>query len=216
VIKPSLYYLFDKYLDKDIGSEYDKLKKINIILNINDFFNLQQDKIYDFKNPTHATLFYHIKHNEKYYLYYSNSGLGITNHININNHVIPKIYCVKQDMGEQIINLINRLYVCIVYEIHQYIIRNQTISKSEIYKYINEYIKEGRTKYTNLELPKFKLNEDCEFLFDIHDTTEKLQNIIYALINFVINRINDDSIIYECTFNHIINGDDPNFDLKKN
>ena len=101
-LKSPIYYLFDGFLNEYIGSDYVKRDLIIKKYNINNHFKFitkidSNDTINNSTNPTHATLFYHLKHNDKYYLIYSNSGLGINNHININGCVMPNIYQIVGD-----------------------------------------------------------------------------------------------------------------------
>ena len=94
VIKPSLYYLFDGYLSEDIGSS-DNVTMQNLEkLEIHELTKINHRNLINIPNLTHATRFYKIDcdTNQKYYLIYSNSGLGIDNHIQKSNSVYPKIF----------------------------------------------------------------------------------------------------------------------------
>ena len=98
----SLYYLFDSYLNKDIGSA---VLDLNILrdsralgLHLDRICNLKTINIINTRNDTHATVFYKFNINDIFYIYYSNSGLGIDNHICINNNVCPKIFYTKNKL----------------------------------------------------------------------------------------------------------------------
>ena len=74
-LKSPIYYLFDGYINKKIGSNYDQFIALIIKYNIHTYLIMNNDLITRIPNPTHATLIY----NYNNYLIYSNSGLGINN-----------------------------------------------------------------------------------------------------------------------------------------
>jgi len=120
-LKSPIYYLYDGYINSSIGSNSKKLKSLNNLFGIDLYFKFDQIStkpvIYHTNNPSHATLFYHMKYNNKYYLFYSNSGLGIENHINLNGCVFPNIYIYNTDDSniDIIYNIINLIYTLIKY-----------------------------------------------------------------------------------------------------
>ena len=74
-----IHYLFDGYINENIGNSIKNIRNIRDSLKLDD---------YDFENnatyinvPNHATILYKIKNNDRLYLYYSNSGLGADHHI---------------------------------------------------------------------------------------------------------------------------------------
>ena len=80
-----------------------KFKRENIdllfkIFDLYKLFDITPENIFSVPVPLHATLFYKIIKNNKYYIYYSNSGFGSENHIigQIETHetIVPKIYDV--------------------------------------------------------------------------------------------------------------------------
>ena len=109
--KPPVYYLFDGYINENIGSSSEHNKNVAELLDIFDNTHIIPKNITYSTHPTHATIFYKFDYNNKYYIYYSNSGLGINNNITINNCVAPKVYyTLDKTSGENFIKVITLLY----------------------------------------------------------------------------------------------------------
>ena len=96
-----IYYLFDKYINKELGSSYKKLSNIRDLYDLDNILNLKNNSIINIPAPGHATILYKYEINGRKYIYYSNSGIGIDNNIRLsndeNNYVAPKIFEVKTD-----------------------------------------------------------------------------------------------------------------------
>ena len=112
IIKPPLYYLFDGYINEKIGSNRMNRNIINYNFNINELFLKKLEHInyviysnihpnqYDIPHPTHATFIDKIENDNRLYIYYSNSGLGINNnHIYKYELVTPKLYYIHAYMN---------------------------------------------------------------------------------------------------------------------
>ena len=99
VIISPIYYLFDGYINENIGSDSKIRNYINNVFNINTLFSINTYQLTDLPNPTHSTNLYKIVNKERTYMYYSNSGLGIESNQIYNtddNFVVPKIYFIKK------------------------------------------------------------------------------------------------------------------------
>jgi hypothetical protein len=112
IIKSPIYYLFDGYLNVEIGSSYIKRNIINEYFNINHYFLIDNNNLIDFPNPSHATTLYKLEYNNRYYIIYTNSGLGINNHFVKDECVFSNIYLCKniehqQTISQFIINIYN-------------------------------------------------------------------------------------------------------------
>ena len=92
------HYLFDKYINKDIGNTIPNVEYIRKYLGLDAIFTISNDNLFNVPVPEHATLFYKITNGDKYYIYYSNSGFGGENHIIIDNKsIVPKLYKVDTE-----------------------------------------------------------------------------------------------------------------------
>jgi hypothetical protein len=220
--KGSLYYLFDGDIDDNIGSSYIYIYNLFIVLGV--FFDvLNDDNIIPVNHPTHATLFYKIDlpNENRYYIYYSNSGLGINNHLIIDDCIIPKIYVTNdkniRDCAIEIINIIYDLMYKFNNKEHNK--KFKIYMKGRLYqdnetmiKQYFDFIKDETNKINE------KYNIKCDYVIGeyndkfkkISDDSKLSQDIIYAIINFVINKLNANNYeINECTTNHIIVGNEP-------
>jgi hypothetical protein len=243
VIKPPLYYLFDGFLNENIGSSNEKTMKLFHYLSMHKSTNIKQENLVDINNPTHATRFYKIDidtetgSDNRYYLIYSNSGLGIENHIielnSLNStNVYPKIFVSNnkknRDLLIQLIILIYNLFFGNYIDTYdlQYVFADYRLNDNKnnyiITKINDEYISVEVSKILELlsiensnltDIFKFdeKLYTDIyAFVKEIKSTSKSAQLIIYAIIYYCMNKLNNNEYdINECTFNHIIKGNDP-------
>jgi len=96
-----IYYFFDGYLNPEIGSTKEVRNELRKLYQLDKIFDLEYDSIINIPSNVHSTILCKFELNNKKYLYYSNSGLGIHNNLrfNIENNkfVSPKIFEVKDD-----------------------------------------------------------------------------------------------------------------------
>ena len=76
-IKPSVYYIFDGYISENVGSDPSIRNFIVTETKINESLKINHAKMIDMPNPTHSTILYKFEYDNRTYLYYSNTGLGI-------------------------------------------------------------------------------------------------------------------------------------------
>ena len=84
-----IYYLFDEHINQNIGSN-SYLRDIALSkFNINTILGIIPENIINVSSNNHATLFYVFDN----YFYYSNTGLGIPNHLMEDHYfVFPKLF----------------------------------------------------------------------------------------------------------------------------
>ena len=101
-----LYYLFDNKITDDIGSFSDIL--FNILEGFNPFNSLKFDNLYSVGLSGHETILYKFIYNDRKYIYYSNSGLGIYKQFydNSDDTTSCKIFHVIDDKLSQFYNAI--------------------------------------------------------------------------------------------------------------
>src|SRR5690606_636018 len=82
VIVP-IHYLFDGYINENIGNTHENLLAVLKFFDLDDLFNLNFANYTSTFVPEHASvlLLYQFTSNNRNYIYYSNSGLGIHNHV---------------------------------------------------------------------------------------------------------------------------------------
>jgi hypothetical protein len=93
-----IYYFFDNYIDKNIGSTMRERNSIRKLYKLDEILNLDENSIMEVPSDGHSTILYKFKLNGLNYLYYSNSGLGINNNIMVGNYVAPKIFKISNDL----------------------------------------------------------------------------------------------------------------------
>ena len=113
-----IYHLFDHKIYDDIGSSLNNLDILIDHFNLNELFTLDKDNIYEIIYSSHATILYKFKYNDNYYIYYSNSGLGIDNQItDINKNLTAcKIYKINNiELWNTICIDIELIYSSVIY-----------------------------------------------------------------------------------------------------
>ena len=200
------YYLFDGYLNKNIGSSQRVRDYFFSTYKLFDLLNIQQYNKVDIHYGVHSTIFYKIINQERFYIYYSNSGKGINNQITINDITHSKIYNidgVSEDEFNKIFNFITSYIDTILYSFNQYDIYkyytqlNQMIDKL-IKKYFDPSLMDTYKKMFNLTyIDYFILNK-------IINIVDKL-DLCYDILDFISYKFDR---IKKCSFNHIISGYD--------
>lgn len=218
-----IYHLFDNDIRNDIGSTMDSLKKIRKIFKFDELFGLIENNIHNTILTFHATLLYKINKDNKHYIYYSNSGFGIDNHICHDNLVSPNIYFFGEN--EELCNLVieyieyslQLLKTCTsVVEITNYSNYHDVKRILEkIYDY-NEILQQKYGVYDN-----FYENYVYNFIRILYLNYEKddkvnevnQQKMYYTLLDYMVYLfLNTRHQIIRCTTNHLlINMDDFKF-----
>jgi hypothetical protein len=199
IIKQPIFYLFDNAdLNSDIGSKQNTMKKFIDILDLDRIFELNNNNITFLGVNDHSTIFYKFKYNNRKYIYYSNSGLGIENQLNdIHNKITAcKIFYFHDD-NESVYNDIIECIKSFIILIEKFDIFYSKIDSSwDSYKYKN---------FLNIEDFKIFVN------FCIYSLKEhKIQYIIYVLLNYICS--NNNINLQECTINHVLfEKDDENY-----
>jgi hypothetical protein len=235
VIVP-IHYLFDKNISSDIGNTEDNLQNVVETLKLNDLFNLDYINYFSMPVPNHATILYKFVISERNYIYYSNSGLGIHNHIRdykscklkdsypskskiggssshnkklpLENEELcssstcaPKIYYVKDD---ELFKFIPK-YITFIIDMIKKMNAVQLLSELQNNIIFNE-IDIMCTNFPQLKLDKSDFNKIL--VRTINSNAHNLQNLCYALLNYIVGRYSNKEAIQECSFNHVIIGAD--------
>jgi hypothetical protein len=91
-----IFYLFDNHdLNKDLGYNNDCRKIIRRELDLDILMKLNPENIIDIGFSSHSTIIYKFENQERKYIYYSNSGLGIENQFIKNHSTACRIYYIK-------------------------------------------------------------------------------------------------------------------------
>ena len=189
IIKSSIYYLFDNYLNENIGSTYETRNYITHKCDINTLFLLNNKYIIDFPNPTHSTIIYKLiikddtTNTERVYMYYSNSGFGINNQIyEYDKFVVPKLYYIKNpDIYDLIIKYILTIYKTLIYDyndssfLHKLTeYYDKIVKKETIIDFLNRRINiiesEYKIKLRYILRKKYNINYDNDDIIKIIDS----------------------------------------------
>ena len=200
-VKFPIYYLFDHTINKDIGSDVSKRTELRDRLKLDTLFSITRKNIIDISFDNHSTILYKFIFKDRKYLYYSNSGLGINNQLrnNIDNTTACKIFYINEEtLWNQIPNYINSIIEAVKDITFYDTIPSFTgkIKTEEIWKELSTGI---NNKITKSEY-------DIIIQFIIQNRENKAQNLCYALLNFFWKKYQPQ--IFECTFNHVLNGID--------
>jgi hypothetical protein len=205
VIMPPIFYLFDHTIDdKNLSCKEEHLSYIRNYFKVDELFGIITENNMYVSVSAHATLLYKFSYKQRKYIYYSNSGLGAQNQLNSDKLTACKIFFIKNDI------FYNQLQNYFEYFI-QFLANYTTIN---YVKFKQNYIIKNKEK--NLEFCTFlntydpitnsETNSDYEEIRKFKFAGGKDENIIYALLNYFCNKYN--AHIEECTFNHVIFGND--------
>jgi len=195
-----LYYLFDKNIN-EIGSETRIRTYLRSILKLDDIFKLDKSNLLDISYGNHATILYKLDMNNKKYIYYSNSGLGINNNydslINGIKYVVPKIYEVNNIKRVIIFDFI-KFFIETISSNYKY--KNTTILEDKIYDSIYDSLNNyEHNTYLNISNTK----EDIKKIYkDIKDDPINKTYLCYALLEYILNK--NPTNIKECFISDII------------
>ena len=83
-----IHYLFDHTVNENVSSSSEH-KRIYLrnILKLDKLFSLNPNSITDVSTDRHSTILYKFEYNNRKYIYYSNSGLGINNQLRNDNNI---------------------------------------------------------------------------------------------------------------------------------
>jgi len=222
--KIPLLYFFDKYLNKKINITISHRNTfVSSIKDIYTISNLNKNYIIDINIDNHSVILYPFIYNGQYYIYLSNSGLGISNqNTNLNKTSCKLFHITKLQNIDKIYNM--------------FILINDLIQLIQNASYENYLDGSGLTSYQK----KKELHEKIDLIWDnIHDnfiegigssqiTTQfllyffaiiygnakkDLDNMGYIdLIYLLLNYLAQVDFMNECTFNYLLYGrDHPKF-----
>ena len=157
--------------------------------------NINYNNLYNVSLQNHAMCFYNFEYNDRNYLIFSNSGLGINNcQFNSDNFINNKLYYYNKDFDIElllifIINLSNKIYDIT----------------------IGLYLKESIDELINLleitsypkNINKTDLIKDLENLSII--SNDQQIDFLYMILDYYTRKNIDE--IYPCNFQHILDGD---------
>jgi len=200
-----LYYMFDHLLNKDMGSEIDPLNQLCHDIKANELFNIlvldldpePTDNLHSSGIEGHASVMYRFTRNGKFYLYYSNSGLGVSvNHPCYTSTpsdkymVCPKILLFPDErVRAKFINLLKN-FIDMTYSF-----RVGTRTQDELSFYHKSY---GRLFDSIYPVIQDIADNNC--------ATIDMQNLYYALINYFIYLFSRQVDISEVSFDDVITG----------
>ena len=205
-----IHYLFDSYINDEIGNTSSNTKKIRDILNLDEITGLNPDNIFTLEHPSHITLIYKFDINKKNYIYYSNSGFGGQNHIldiekNNISGIAPKIFKITNSdsnsnsnsnsdnkLRDKIIDFIRYIINEInIINISYFEIDRNTKKRviDEIFKDIEKHINTIGLDALRIDFSKFEII--CKEITE--DKLNGLQKLIYTLFNYVLIKL---QIIY--------------------
>jgi hypothetical protein len=198
-----LYYFFDSFITENAGYSVEARKNILTAYDLYKIFKIDEKNIYEVKNKGHSTILYKFSKNIggeiRYYLYYSNSGLGINNNIIINEHyVIPKIYQISESLYKTIYNWLESITTFVSNLTHDKLYKDGKINPP-VDKLINNYILQlgGNTnKETFIEILKNIVAAHSE------KRDELKIHFICTLFNYLA--LSKPTEFIECNFNNLL------------
>jgi hypothetical protein len=204
-VKFPIYYLFDQLLDTDIGSY--KVDYYIYNFNLEELFSINTENLHILNINKHVTIFYKFEFNNRKYIYYSNSGLGINNQLYNNHTTACKIFYIN-DINDT--NIWNNL------SIHIHNIINAVIS---ITHWSDLVMWKGKIRLDEIwaelqpkivEISRNFTKEDYIKLVNFNMKEDKLKNkhitMCYILLNFFCKKYKSE--MSECTINHVLYGYD--------
>ena len=190
-----IFYLFDGDINENIGESNKNRIIMRTLCKSDELFNIIDANLINIQHPTHSTLLYKFEHNENIYLYYSNTGLGINNHITDDDGNIMPILFLMNDMTfcNDILKNINDIFFLLM-----------TISKQQL--------KMGRDYYEQfnalLPIDRDIFDSMADYLESKFNNITKTESksyhmsMIYALLFYYSSL--DSEKMKPCTFEHII------------
>jgi hypothetical protein len=215
--KIPLLYFFDKYLNENI--HISVTNRDNFLRTINSAYQFYIDNnyIHNVIIDKHAVILYTITYNERNYVYLSNSGLGIGNQNTNINKTSCKLFYVKglnsrYEIHTMFLNIIQIINLISKFSPVDYInYPDSHISKKALHDNINSILLNIKTKFVpNLDTNIMSKSFLSIFYQDIldNDKTKIKQigyiNLIYIMLNYIFQL----DFMTECSFHHILNGND--------
>jgi hypothetical protein len=207
-ITSPIFYLFDNNINQNIYSTLHIRNNIRNNLDLDNLFNIDKTKLVDV-GISHATIIYSFINNERKYIYYSNSGLGVKNHIyDIEGKAVPKIYYINDSE-----NKLHSLLPSKIKNAIEKLIQIKDIKKEKEAETINanfEIFCNNLDIITDIDKEDFKL-----FITKLIKNRSENMDIYlcYILLNYCANKLS--SKITECSFNHVLTGFDNDKFTKK-
>ena len=196
----SIYYLFDGKINKNVGAIYkDNLKTFH---NLGIGLNLDESHHKKMDINNHSTILYIFQHRSKYFMYYSNTGLGIEHSqllssVNGSDIVAPLIFEMKgialDEAAKRILDYIYELIIDVPKIMHL----SKSISGSGLLNSINRICK---------HIPTDKMIE----LSNHVNRREDVYKLIYLIFIYEHDKLT------ECSFDYVFNGyENPDFNKLK-
>jgi hypothetical protein len=219
--KIPLLYFFDKYLNKDMGITVSH--RNSFLSSINDIYtlsNLKKNYMIDINIDHHSIILYPFEHNGRYYIYLSNSGLGISNQSTNINKTSCKLFYVTElqniDQIRKMILLLNKIIQLIQDISFEKYLHDTSITfqqeKNELHEKIDIIWKKIHDDFAHSMEESQISRQFLSYFFlkiEANSKKKKLDNMGYIdLIYVILNYLAQVNFMKECTFNHVLNGSD--------
>jgi hypothetical protein len=222
--KIPLLYFFDKYLNEKINITISHRNSfVSSIKNIYTISNLNKNYIIDINIDNHSVILYPFNYDGRYYIYLSNSGLGISNqNTNLNKTSCKLFHITKLQNIDKIYDmfiLINEIIQLIQYASYENYLDASSLTSNQKRKELHEKID---LIWDNIhddfieDIGSSQINRQflLYFFSIIFKNAEKnLDNMGYInLIYLLLNYLAQVDFMNECSFNHLLFGrDHPKF-----
>jgi len=205
-----LYYFFDNDLNKDIGADLQCRDWFLYKTKISDVSGFDKsDIIMDIIYKKHATRFYIFRYKSNHYLYYSNSGLGISNQLNKTNSTSCKLFFINMpnitNFKAILENIIKILHIIekapIISFTRQPFVKLDLRNQQDIIRALVDPLNTINSIVSTFD--RNILNIDFLILFFTNVTYDKLNNY-YNLIYTFLNYLGTIYLISEISFNELL------------
>ena len=219
---PLLYFL-DEYINKNINISIETRDKFlnYFVRNIYTISDLNRDHIININIDRHAIILYPFVYNGRYYIYLSNSGLGINNQNTNKNTTSCKLFHIIK------LNDINKIYAMflLIKEIleliqgvypYEYLNSSSTLNKEhkkKLYENLDELWKNIFQNFLVGIAVQNVIDENFLLVFFTNILSNMQNSNSYHvgyidLIYIILNYFAQIEFMNECTFNHVLTGDD--------
>ena len=221
--KIPLLYFFDEYINKNINISIETRDKFlnYFVRNIYTISDLNRDHIININIDRHAIILYPFVYNGRYYIYLSNSGLGINNQNTNKNTTSCKLFHIIK------LNDINKIYAMflLIKEIleliqgvypYEYLNSSSTLNKEhkkKLYENLDELWKNIFQNFLVGIAVQNVIDENFLLVFFTNILSNMQNSNSYHvgyidLIYIILNYFAQIQFMNECTFNHVLEGND--------